>query len=173
MQLGDDNALCPIDHKSALRSHERKLSHVNFFFFRAAFVFVTEGHIERSAERLPLALGLESGHFGLAEFIAHEVERRFILEAKDGEKFAEDSLQTDVAALAGRNILLKKLVVGVDLQFDEVWWLDGLCQFSEMNAFRHVFLRCRGLFGLIQGLGHPSHRESKKLRDRTILDVSR
>ena len=173
MQLRDDNALGTIDHKSALGSHQRKLAHVNFFFLRAAFVFVTEGHIERSAERLPLALGLESGHFGLTEFIAHEVERGFILEAKNREKFAEDSLQTDVAAFAGRDILLKELVVGVDLQFDEVWWLDGLCQFSEMNAFRHVFLRCRGLFGLIQGRGHPSLRESKKLRDRTILDISR
>jgi hypothetical protein len=42
-----------------------------------------------------------------------------------------------------------------------------------MNAFRHVFLRCRGLFGLIQGRGHPSLRESKKVRDRTSLDISR
>jgi hypothetical protein len=42
-----------------------------------------------------------------------------------------------------------------------------------MNAFRHVILRCRGLFGLIQGRGHPSLRESKKLRDRKNLDNSR
>jgi hypothetical protein len=31
-----------------------------------------------------------------------------------------------------------------------------------MNAFRHVFLRCRGLCDLIQGQGHLSLRESKK-----------
>jgi hypothetical protein len=42
-----------------------------------------------------------------------------------------------------------------------------------MNAFRHVILRCRGLFGLIQGRGHRSLRESKKLRDRKNLDNSR
>ena len=74
MQLRNDNAFGPVDHKCALGSHQRKLTHVNFFFLRAAFVFVTEGHIERSTERLPLALGLESGHFGLTELIAHEVE---------------------------------------------------------------------------------------------------
>ncbi len=173
MQLRDNNAFRTIDHKSSLRSHQRKLAHVNFFFLRAAFVFVTESHIKGSAERLSLALGLDRGHFGLTKLIALEIERGFILESKNREKFAEDSLQTDVAALAGRDILLKELVVGVDLQFDEVWWLDGLCQFSEMNAFRHVFLRCRGLFGLIQGRGHPSLCESKKVRDRRILDVSR
>jgi hypothetical protein len=38
-----------------------------------------------------------------------------------------------------------------------------------MNAFRHVFLRCRGLCGLIQGRGRPFLRQSKKLRDRTRL----
>ena len=170
VELGNDDALGTIDHEGALGSHQRQLAHVNFLFLRATLVFVTEGHIERGAEGLALALALQGGHFGLAELVAYEIEGRFVFKAKDGKKFAEDSLQTDVAAFAGRDILLKELVVGVDLQFDEVWWLDGLCQFSEMNAFRHVFLRCRGLFGLIQGRGHQFLRQSKKLRDRTRLD---
>jgi hypothetical protein len=57
----------------------------------------------------------------------------------DGEKLTEDSLQADIPAFADRNILLKKLVVGIDLELDEVGWLDGLLQFTELDAFRHGF----------------------------------
>ena len=139
MELGNDDALGAVDHESALRRHEREFAHVNFFLFRAALVLVSEGHIERRAESLPLALGFKRGHFRLAEFVADEVEGGFVLETMDREKLAEDSLQTDIPAFAYRNILLKKLVVGIDLELDEVWWLDGLLQFTELDAFRHGF----------------------------------
>jgi hypothetical protein len=55
------------------------------------------------------------------------------------EKLAENGLEANIPAFADRNILLKKLVVGVDLELDEVGWLDGLLQFTELDAFRHGF----------------------------------
>jgi hypothetical protein len=63
----------------------------------------------------------------------------------DREKLAEDSLEADVAAFGDRDILLEKFVVGIDLKLDEVWWLDGLLQFAEVDPFRHGWVRCRGL----------------------------
>jgi len=39
------------------------------------------------------------------------------------EKLAENGLKANIPAFADRNILLKKLVVGVDLELDEVGWL--------------------------------------------------
>ena len=145
MELGNDDALGAVDHESALRGHEREFAHVNFLFLGAAIVFVAEGHIERGAEGLALALGFQGGHLRLAEIVAYEVERGFILKAVDREKLAEDGLQADIATLANGNILLEKLVVGIDLEFDEVGWLDGLLQFAELDAFRHGGVRCRGL----------------------------
>ena len=96
-------------------------------------------HIKRGAEGLAFALGLESGHFRLAEFVADKIEGGFVLKTMDREKLAEDGLQADIPAFAYRNILLKELVVGIDLELDEVGWLDGLLQFTELDAFRHGF----------------------------------
>ena len=139
VELGNDDALGAVDHESALWSHERELAHVNFFFLRAAFVLVAEGHIKRGAEGLAFALGFERGHFGFAELVADEVEGGFVLETMDREKFAENGLNADIPALTNRNIPLEKLVVGINLELDEVRWLDGLFQFTELDAFRHGF----------------------------------
>jgi hypothetical protein len=57
----------------------------------------------------------------------------------DREKFAENGLNADIPALTNRNIPLEKLVVGINLELDEVRWLDGLFQFTELDAFRHGF----------------------------------
>ena len=137
MKLGDDDALSAIDDKRALWGHEREFAHVNFLFFGRALVFITERYVERSAEGLTLPLSFESGKFWLSEFVADKVERRFVFKTKNREKLAEDRLQSHISALGDRRFFLEELVVGVDLQFDQVGWLDGLLKFAEVDAFRH------------------------------------
>jgi hypothetical protein len=42
-----------------------------------------------------------------------------------------------VFPLRQRDLRLKKLVIGIDLYFDEVRWLDAFFDFSEVDALRH------------------------------------
>jgi hypothetical protein len=90
----------------------------------------------------------------------------------DREKLAEHRLQADVAALVDRDILLEKFVVGIDLEFDEVGWLDGLLQFAEVDAFRHGVVRWRGLFRLAAGgfqkPNFPETKTSETCGDRVL-----
>jgi hypothetical protein len=81
----------------------------------------------------------------------------------DRKKLAEHGLQAHiVAALADRDILLEKLVVGIDLEFDEVGWLYGLLQFAEVDAFRHGVVRWRVLVRLAAGgFYRPGFPETK------------
>ena len=74
VQLGNNDTLSSIDDKCALDGHERKLTHVNFFLFCAALILVAEGHIERRTVGETFALGLQSGHFRLTEFVTYEIE---------------------------------------------------------------------------------------------------
>ena len=76
MELGNDDALGAVDHKRALRRHERNFAHVNFLFLRALFFLELEGDVERRAEGLAFALRLERAQFRLADFVLAEIERR-------------------------------------------------------------------------------------------------
>ena len=93
----------------------------------------------------------------------------------DRKKFAEDGLQADIPALAYRNILLKELVVGIDLELDEVGWLDGLLQFTELDAFRHGFGAVPRVFGLagLAGRVHPPINGNKisGIEERPLFEV--
>ena len=74
VQLGYHDALGTINNKCALLSHEWQFTHVNFFLFGAPLVFVAESDIKSGAVGLTFALGLESRHFWLAEFVAYKIQ---------------------------------------------------------------------------------------------------
>ena len=160
MKLADHDALRPVDHKGALRGHERNLAHVNFLFLGGPFVLVTEGHIEGRAEGLALTLTLDGGHLRLTQVITDKVQAGLFFETKDGEKLPEHRLESHVLAFRGIHVLLEKFVVGVDLEFNEVRGLNGFLQFAEVDAFRHGGSICRDVGRSIRGLA-ADHEKSK------------
>ena len=137
VELGDDDAFGAVDHKGSLRSHEGQLAHVDFFLFRAALVLVAEGDVQRRAVGLAFTLGIEGGELRVAQLVTYKIERGFVLKSKNRKEFPENRLKPDISAFGHLSVLLKKLIVRVDLELDEIWRLDGLLQFAEMDTFRH------------------------------------
>ena len=124
VQLGNDDPLSAIDGEGATLGHQGQFAHVNALFLGAGFVTQCEGHVERSAEGFPFALGFIGGQFGFTHFIMAEVQHGLLIVTVDGEDFLENGLQADHDPLGRRHILLEELLVGIDLHLDEIRWLD-------------------------------------------------
>ena len=137
VQLADDDPLGAVDDEGTLRGHERELAHVDFFFLGPLFVLEAEGHVQRRAEGLAFALGLERAELGRANVIARVLEDHLLVVTRDGEDFAKDGLQTGILALGWRDALLQKFLVGIDLQLDEVGRFRGFLEFAEVETIRH------------------------------------
>jgi len=125
VQLTHHHALSPVDHKGPLRRHERNLPHVDLLLLRALLVLVAEGHIERRAVGLTLALTLDRRHLRLSKLVTYEVQTRLLLKPKNREKLPEDSLQPNASTTRRLNLLLKELIVRVDLKLNEIRGLNG------------------------------------------------
>jgi hypothetical protein len=52
----------------------------------------------------------------------------------DWENLPKYGLETYIFALAGRQILLQKLYIRIELNLDQVWWLYRLLNLPEINA---------------------------------------
>ena len=68
-----------------------------------------------------------------------EIENGFFVIALDRKNFFEDGLESVVLALGKGHVFLKKIDVGVELNLNEVWRLDGFLDCSEVDAFRISF----------------------------------
>ena len=90
--------------------------------------------MERRAEGLAFALRFERAQFRLANFIMAEIERRLLVVALDRENFLENGLQAGVFPLAGRDVFLQKIDVGVELNLDQVGRLDRLFNGPEVDT---------------------------------------
>ncbi len=139
MQLRNDDALGAVDHKRALRRHERDFAHVNLLLLRPLLFLELEGDVERRAESLAFALRLERAQFRLADFVMAEIELGLFVVALDRENFLENGLQAGVLALARGNIFLQEIDVGIELNLDQIRRLDRLLDGSEMDALCGTF----------------------------------
>ena len=90
--------------------------------------------MERGAEGLAFALGLERAQLWFADFVADEVEGDFFVVARDRENLLENRLQTGFLALGQRDILLQKLDVGIELHLDEIGRFRSFLQFTEIDS---------------------------------------
>ena len=134
VELADNDALGPVDDERALRGHERKFAHVDFFFFRALLVLEAEGHMERRAEGFAFALRFERAELGRTNVIADILEHHFFVITRNGEHFAKNGFEAGVLALGRRGALLQEFLVGIDLQLDEVGRFRGFLEFSEVET---------------------------------------
>lgn len=81
VELGDHDSFGAIDDEGTAFGHERKFAHVHAFFFFPGFVGEGEGDVQRSRERLAIALGLVGGQFGFTNFVMREIENALFVVA--------------------------------------------------------------------------------------------
>ena len=135
MQLGNDDALRAVDHERSLRRHERNLAHVNFLLLGPLLLAKLESDVQRRAESLAFALRLERAQFRLADFVMAEIERRLFVVALDRENFLENRLQAGHFPLRSGHVFLQKIHVGIELNLDQVRWLNAFFDGSEVDTF--------------------------------------
>src|SRR6185369_6609038 len=99
MQLADNDALCAIDDKRALGSHQGQFAHEHFFFLRALLFLELESDVKWRSVGDALAETLEPVDFRIADFVAVEIEHAFSVVAFDRKYFREDRLQPHVLSL--------------------------------------------------------------------------
>ncbi len=134
MELANDDAFRAVDDKRARRRHERDFAHVDFFFLGPLFFLELESDVERGAEGLAFTLRFERAQFRLADFVLAEIESRLFVVALDRENFLEHGLETGVLPLARRDVFLQKIDVGIELNLDQVRWLNRLFDFAEVDT---------------------------------------
>ena len=93
MQLAHHDTLGAVDHKGALRRHERDFAHVNLLFLRPLFFTQLKRDVQRGAVGLALALRLQRGQFRFSNFVMAKIEHRLFVVALDGKNFLENRLQ--------------------------------------------------------------------------------
>jgi hypothetical protein len=90
--------------------------------------------MQRRAEGLAFALRFQRRQFWLADFVMTEIESSLFVITLDRENFLEDRLQAIVLAFGQWHVLLQKVEVRIQLNFDEIWRFNALFDTSEMNA---------------------------------------
>ncbi len=133
VQLADHDPLGAIDDEGALRRHERKFAHVNALFLDVLVLAEAERDVKRRGESLALALAFQRAQLRLADLVIAELELDLFVVAFDGEHFRENRLQAFVLPLRLGNVLLEKILVGIELDLDQVRRFDGLGQSSEID----------------------------------------
>ena len=134
MKLADDDAFSTVDHERPLWCHQRDFAHVDLFFFGALVIPKLESHMQRRTEGLPLPLALQCRHFWFTNVVTDKIQDYFIVITLDRKHLPEDSLQSHILSPARRNVLLQKFHIGIELDFNQIGRLNGLFDFSEVNA---------------------------------------
>ena len=149
MKLAHDDPLGPVDDEGPVFGHERDLAKVDLLLLdvpddlllaRPVGVEDDEPHHDFQGRRVGEALGdaLLDVVAALADLVAHEFEGALPAEVADGEDALEGPLQPEVPALIERRVLLQELLVGLQLDVDQVRDVDNLLDPTEiLPEFTH------------------------------------
>ena len=138
VQLADDDPLGPVDDEGAAQGHHGQLTHVDALFLGAGFVGQREGHVERRAEGLAVAEGLQGGLLRFADLVFDEVQGELLVVTLNGENFLEDRLETGASPAVRGHILLQELFIGIKLHLDQIRSLNGLLDLAKIQTFKFL-----------------------------------
>lgn len=160
MELGDDDAFCTVDDEGALWGHQRDFSHVDLFFFGGALLFELEGNMERGAKGQAFTHRLADIQFGFTDVVAGKVEGDGFVVTLDGEDLFKHGLEARHFPLSGADILLKKIDIAIELDFDEVGRFSAFPEFAKIFAFRHGSncSKCWWLLDALTSVDQPTKR---------------
>ena len=90
--------------------------------------------IAASGAEVVQALQVAALAFPIADRVVHEFKLRHFAEVLDRKHGREDGLQTTVIALARQEVHLQESLIGLHLDFDQVWNLNRALNFREIET---------------------------------------
>ena len=174
VQLRHDHALGAVDHERAVVGHQRHFAEIDLLLadvldllLRARGFLVVDHQPHEHAQRRgireaaqPALLDVEDG---IAEAIAHVLERRVARVAHDREHAAKRRVQSHLGALGRRDFLLQELLIRIDLNRKEIgdaqdaWELPEILSNALLFSERIRHACCSDMFG---DLGLASENEN-------------
>jgi hypothetical protein len=145
VELADDDALGAVDDEAALLGHERDFAHVNGFFAVLVAFLEAKGDMQRRGEGAAFLEGVHPGALDFADVVTHEVQRALPVVAFDREHFLEDGLEADVFAFVGGNAGLQELLVGINLDLDQIRGGNDFLDLAMALAVNHARTRGSGV----------------------------
>ena len=139
VKLRDDDALSSIDDKRPFFCHHGNRSHVDFFFLDTRFVSQPELYLKGDIVSNSAADALFGSVFGHSEVIRDILENCLLVIRFDRKYLSKDLLQSDVFSLMRHLVRLEKLVIGFDLDFNEVRQVDNLFSATKTHPLRRPF----------------------------------
>ena len=121
MQLANHYPLGSINNERSAARYHGHLAHVDFFILDIFLFPQTQFNVERNRVCNPFSNALNLRRFRFAYRVGNEFKHQSPIVTLDGKDFAKDRFETIVLSLLNRRVLLKKIQVGIDLYFDQVW----------------------------------------------------
>src|SRR5690606_18464033 len=132
-----------VHDERAVLGHQRHLAEIDLLLadildllLRARRLLVVDHEPHEHAQRRGIGktaeLALLDVEHGLAEAVAHVLERGVAGVADDREYALERGVQADVVAILGPYFVLQKLLVGVDLDREQIRDLEDARQLPEI-----------------------------------------
>jgi hypothetical protein len=84
-----------------------------------------------------------------------EIQDAFAVVTLDREDFREDGLKAKILPFGLGHFGLEKLLIGIGLQFNEIWRSNDLFDFAEVNSFSDFAMWHLEPFCLMAGGGQP------------------
>jgi hypothetical protein len=81
--------------------------------------------------------GFKGVELRIANFVLDEVEDHLLVIALDGEDLLKDSLKANDLPLFRFETALEELIIGLELDLNEVRWLDWLVDLAKVSALGH------------------------------------
>ena len=126
-ELGDDNTLRSVNHKSAAVRHEREITHIHFVLFNLARFLIDEPctHAHGSSIGRIALFALRNGIFRLiVHTVADKIQHKITGVIRNLRNIAEDLLEP----------LVQEPLVGILLHLDEIGHLHDLVDPPEAHA---------------------------------------
>ncbi len=179
VQLGNDDALGPIDHEGTGRGHERNLAHIDLLLLHLLDLFLgafavedDQTHPGAQARGIGQAalLALDDVEQRLAQGIADELQARTTVVTGDRENGFERRLQTDILALVRSNVFLQELVKGLKLGGQQIGHRQDADAFGEALADAFFLGECVAHGDPLSGEGDQGTEIDRFLHKRQVRE---
>ena len=134
MELANNYTFSSINNKTTLWSNERNLTHKNPLLLSPFFIFQLKDNMQRRSICLTIVNALQPIQFRRTNFIMIISENDFLIITFNWKNFIKHSLQAGVFSFRRANFRLKKFMIRIYLNFNQVRGSNDFFNLAKVNT---------------------------------------